>query len=809
MASFERLRQDLRFGARSLARTPGVTGIAVLSLALGIMATTAIYSVVHGVIVDPFPYRDVDRLTSVKVSEPGARGFRTSYSTDQFLEIAERSTIFEGVIASTISDVLWTGEGEPQRLRGNHVTTNTFDVLGVPPLVGRAVVPADGAPGAPEVAVLGYRFWRRQFAGDPGVVGRELWLDGKARTVVGVMPERFMWRGADVYLPVVFQRGRVVDGVRFVHLLGRLRPGVTPARAEADLRPVIDDLREREPDQFPEQWRVGLLSFKETFPSSIREALWILLGAVGLLLLIACANVSNLLLSRAASRQKEMAVRSALGADRRRLVRQLLTESLLLALAGGALGVGLAFGALRAILALVPPDTIPDESKVAINAPVLLFASAISVLTALVFGLAPALHGSTTDLARPLNAAGRGTSAGGGAKALRQGLVVAEVALSLMLLVGASLMVRTLLAMQGADFGIRTDRVLTMRIPLSEQRYPDPRLRAALFEELLRRVGELPGVAGAGVNTGLHPFGNWMMPVEVEGSERRNTQSVLVHQVNPGYTRAMGIALLQGRLFDESEVAARRHVALVNQAFVRRYSDAREPLGRVVRLPRLRTAPFAETDDSFRIVGVVRDTVNRGLADEVWPEVYFPYTITGRADTLAVLSQVEPVALARAVRTEVHAVDKDQPVTQVRTIAAALEDGFFSRSRFNLVLFSVFAALGLALAVIGVYGVVSSAVAQQTREIGVRIALGAGFSDIAGMVIARGVKLIVGGVLLGLAGSLAGARLLAEQVWRVSPFDPVSFAAVSLLLLAVGLQACFWPARRAARVDPVTALRYE
>jgi len=271
----------------------------------------------------------------------------------------------------------------------------------------------------------------------------------------------------------------------------------------------------------------------------------------------------------------------------------------------------------------------------------------------------------------------------------------------------------------------------------------------------------------------------------------------------------MGIALLQGRLFDESEVAARRHVALVNQAFVRRYSDAREPLGRVVRLPRLRTAPFAETDDSFRIVGVVRDTVNRGLADEVWPEVYFPYTITGRADTLAVLSQVEPVALARAVRTEVHAVDKDQPVTQVRTIAAALEDGFFSRSRFNLVLFSVFAALGLALAVIGVYGVVSSAVAQQTREIGVRIALGAGFSDIAGMVIARGVKLIVGGVLLGLAGSLAGARLLAEQVWRVSPFDPVSFAAVSLLLLAVGLQACFWPARRAARVDPVTALRYE
>lgn len=809
MTWLERFRQDLRFGARSLARTPGVTGIAVLSLALGIMATTAIYSVVHGVIVDPFPYRDVDRLMSVRVWEPGARGFRTSYSTDQFLEIAERSTIFEGVIASTISDVLWTGEGEPQRLRGNYVTTNTFHVLGVPALVGRAVVPADGTPGAPEVAVLGYRFWRRQFAADPGVVGRELWLNGKARTVVGIMPQRFMWRGADVYLPIVFERGRVVDGVRFVHLLGRLQPGITPARAEADLRPVIEDLRKRDPGQFPEQWRVGLLSFKETFPSSIRGALWILLGAVALLLLIACANVSNLLLSKAASRQKEMAVRAALGADRRRLVRQLLTESLLLGLTGGALGVGLAFGALRAILALVPPNTIPDESEIAINTPVLLFALAISVLTALVFGLAPALHGSTIDLARPLKAAGRGLSTGAGPKALRHGLVVAEVALSLMLLVGASLMVRTLLAMQSVDFGIRTDRVLTLRVPLSEQRYPDADRRVALFRELLRRVGELPEVVRAGVNTGIHPFGYWTMPVEVEGSERPDTQPVLVHQTNPEYTQVMGIALVQGRLFQESEVAARHHVALVNQAFVRRHSAGREPLGRVLRLPRLRSAPFAETDDSFRIVGVVQDTVNRGLADEVWPEVYFPYTITGRADTLAVLSQVDPIALAGAIRDVVHAVDKDQPVTQVRTIAAALEEGFFSRSRFNLVLFSVFAALGLALAVIGVYGVISNAVAEQTQEIGVRIALGAGFREIAGMVIANGLKLIVGGILLGLAGSVAGARLLAEQVWRVSPFDPVSFAAVSLLLLVVGLQACFWPARRAARVDPVTALRSE
>lgn len=809
MSWLDRFRQDVRFGLRNLARSPGVTGTAVISIALAIMATTAIYSVIHGVVIDPFPYHDVDNLMSVRVVNAGAGGSRTYYSTDQFLEIAERTTIFDGVIASTISDVVWTGDGEPQRLRGNYVTTNTFQVMGVPALLGRAIAPSDGAPGAPEVAVLGHRFWRRQFGADPGVVGRPLRLNGKVRTVVGIMPKRFMWRGADVYIPITFERGGAVEGVRFVHLLGRLKPGITEARAEADLQPIIADLKQREPSEFPDQWRVGLLSFKETFPSAIREALWILFGAVALLLLIACANVSNLLLSKAASRQKEMAVRAALGADRWRLVRQLLTESLLLATAGGLLGVGLAFGALRAIIAIVPPDTIPDESDVAINASVLLFSLAVSVMTALVFGLAPALHGSTTDLARPLKAAGRGVSGGAGPKALRDALVVAEVSLSLVLMVGASLMVRTLLAMQSADLGIRTDRVLTMRVPLTEQRYPNPAQRAALFRELVSRVSEVPGVVSVGLNTGVHPFGNWNMPVLIDGSDRPDTRPVLLHQVNPDYPRAMGIVLRQGRLFEEAEVAARRHLALVNEAFVRRYSEGRDPLGRVVRIPRLRAAPFSEADDSFQIVGVVRDTVNRNFADEVWPELYFPYTITGLADTLVIQTRIEPATLTSAIRNEVYALDKDQPVTRVTTMAAALEEGVYSRPRFSFVLFSVFAGIGLALAAIGVYGVISNSVAQQTQEIGVRIALGARFKDIAGMVIGKGLRLVAGGIVLGLAGSVAGARLLAQQVWRVSPFDPVSFAAVSVLLLVVGAQACFWPARRAASVDAVTALRIE
>ncbi len=800
--------RDVRFGIRTLAKSPAFTSVALLSLSLGIMASTAIYSVLHAVVLDPFPYKDVDSLMSVRVWSPDQRGFRTGYSTDQFLEIAERSTIFDGVIASTITDVLWTGNGDPQRLRGNYGTPNTFQVMGVAPLVGRTYTPDDGRPEAGPVVVLGHRFWQRQFGGDPAVVGRELSLNGKVRTVVGVMPERFMWRGADVYLPIVFARGAVVEGVRGVHLLGRLKPGVTEAQAEADLRPIITDLKQREPAQFPDNWRVGLLSFKETFPSSIRNDLWILFGAVGLLLLIACANVSNLLLARAGTRQREMAVRAALGAHRFRLVRQLLTESLVLAVAAAALGTVLAFGALRLILAIVPPNTIPDESKIVINVPVLLFTLAVSAATAVIFGLAPAVHACRRDVVRALHATSRGLGGGAGQALLRSGLVVAEVALSLVLLAGASLMIRALIAVGRADTGFPTERVLTMRVPLPESRYPDPAKRAAFFQELLTRVSALPGITAAGVNTGLHPLGNFAAPVEVAGAAAEAAPPVVIHQVSAGYLNAFGIALVAGRAFDDADVRAARQVALVNETFARtRLSNL--ALERIVRIPRLSQPPFAIADDRFQIVGVVKDTLNRGLTEPVAAEIYLPFTLLGRADRLMALTAGDPAGVTRMIVSQVYEIDRNQPVADVRTVETILQDGAFAGPRFNLALFAVFAVLGLTLAVVGVYGVMSHAVARQAHEIGVRIALGAEPLRIAGMVVAHGSRLLVLGIAIGLGASIMAARMLGGRFVNVPAFDPVSFLAVSVLLLAAGLQACVWPARRASRIDPLLALRQE
>ena len=802
---------DLRHGVHLLRKAPGFTAVAVITLALGIGATTAVYSVVYAVVLNPFPYKDVDTLMSVRVSEPGQDRGRLFYAPSQFLEIGERNTIFSSTIASTISDVLWTSKDEPQRLRGNFVTRDTFATMGVPPLLGRALAADDFRPDSPPACVLGYRFWQHQFGGDPKVLGAELNLNGTVRTVVGVMPRPFMWRGADVYLPIVFQRDKVVEGVTDVHVLGRLRPGVTAAQAEADLRPIIADLRRQDPKQFPENFRVSLLSFKETFPSGIRKGLWILLGAVALLLLIACANVSNLLLAKATSRQREMAVRIALGAKRSRLIQQLLTESLLLAILGGTFGGLLAYGGLKAIIAIVPAGTIPDEAVIAMNVPVLAFACAISVLTALLFGLVPALQAWTTNLASALKDRDAGAPSNPRQRWIPSALVIGEVALSLMLLMGATLMVRALLAVEGADLGIGRDHLLTFRVPLNEQRYSDLTRRDQFLQQVLEHVQSAHGVESVGLNTSMHPFGNWRRPVEVAGTSQADTRRIMIHQVNAAYTTTAGIPLLRGRLFTDAEVYTQQPFALINQAFVRRYFADRDPLGRVVRIPDFKSAPFSSPADSFQIVGVVRDTLDWGWgsAGENTPELYIPFTFTGRASRLMVLTQGEPSSAVAEIRRQIASLDPNQPVTGVSTMEAELSENLMSQPRFNLALFATFAGLGLLLAVVGVYGLMSHLVSTRTHEIGVRIALGAGFRHVAGTILRDGAQLLIAGAGIGLLGSLATVRLIREQVWRVSPFDPLSFSLVVLILITVGLLACFWPALRAARLNPMVALRHE
>lgn len=795
---------DLRFAFRQMRRAPGVALTAVLSVGLGMGASTAIFSVVYGVVIDPFPYRDVDTLMSIRLSTPDRPGFRTGYTVSQFLEFRDRSTVFDGLTASTISDVLWTGREYPERLRGNHTTYDGLEIMGVPAMIGRIFTKKDRRE---DVAVLGFRFWQRQFGGDTGIVGQRLLLNGKSRTVLGVMPPRFMWRGADVYIPLEFERGVKTEGVEFVHVVGRLKPGVTEPQASADLRPIIEELRTKNPTDFPPRFNVGLLSFADTFPSGITNVLWVLLGAVGLLLVIACANVSNLLLAQAARRSKEMAIRTSLGAGRGRMIRQLLTESLVIAIAGGFLGILLAWIGTKGILAMVPPFTIPDEAEVRLSWPVLGFAGIVSMATTILFGLLPAWQATRKDVVNPMKEGGR-TGASRQQGWLAGGLVVAEAGLSLMLLIAASVMVRSMIAVTSTDYGINAQGVLVSRIPVSVDRYPTIEQRALLAQRLVEKIESMPGIEAAAVNTNVHPFGNMSAVIEVPGAPEG--QRALVHSVSSGYWKIFRIGLRAGRVFNEAEMTGRRQVAIVSESFAQKYLPGRNALGGLFRVPQVKQPPIGLANDGFEVIGVVANTGN-AFPREPMPEIYVPFSLTARPNfgLLARARSGDGRNLAALMRRVVTEVDKDQPVSDGETVESMIARFLQAGPKFNVVLFGVFAALGLTLVIVGLHGVISNSVSRRTQEIGIRMALGASSGAILRQVVGQAAKLMGLGLGLGIIGGLWTGRYLAALVTGTTPYDAWSIAAVTLLLAAFGLLASWIPARRAARVDPVRALRSE
>jgi putative ABC transport system permease protein len=808
------LWQDVRFGIRVLFKSPGFTAVAVLAVALGVAANTAIFSVVNAVLLEPLPYKEPGRLVMVWESNVQNDLHQNSVSPANLIDWKEQTTVFDDMAGFFDRRTNLTGDGDPVELPVQFVTPNLFNIIGVEPLMGRGFMPDDVKPDAQRVVVIGNGLWLRRFGGDRQIVGKTITLSGNKVTVVGVMPAGFQWfvrknslneKPPEMWAPFgLTDQMRVRQG-RFMASVARLKPDVTRERAEAELSQLAARLEQQYPD-FNKGWGVEVVSLREQFAGRIRPALWVLLGAVGFLLLIACANVANLLLARGAARHKEIAIRTALGAGRWRVVRQLLTESLLLAALAGALGFLLAWWGVEALAALSPPDLL-DVGGVRLNLPVLGFTLGVSILTGVVFGLVPALEASRLDTSESLKEGAKGTTGGVRSRRLRSAFVVAEIALSLVLLVGAGLLLKGFARLQSVNPGFNADGLLTMRVEVPITKYKEDAQFINFFRQVEERIGALPGVesvgmvnylpfAGPGAATDFKIVGRPAPPVGEEPST-----DVLV--VDENYFRTMGITTLRGRTFSAQEATEERRVAVVSESLARKYFPGEDPIGQ--RL----VVDMKDDPEPTEIIGIVGDVRHKSLNDDAQPTVYWPQPeLTYSFMTLVVRAKGDPAALAPAARREIQALDPEQPVADVRTMNQLLA-GSVGRARFSAMLLGLFAVVALVLAAVGVYGVMSYAVARRTHEIGVRVALGAQGRDVLRLVLVQGMRLALWGVLLGVVGSLALTRLLSSLLYGVSATDPATFVGVSLLLASVALVACYVPARRATKVDPMVALRYE
>jgi putative ABC transport system permease protein len=799
------LLKDVRFGVRTLLKRPGFTAVAVLTLALGVGANTAIFSVVNGVLLKPLPLREAERLVLVYETTPQMP--RSYISVPNLEDYRAGTRSFEGFATYVPQSVNLTGGGgEPERVVGAFVTSSFFPVVGAETTLGRVLLPEDDAAGGGRVAVLGHTLWQTRFGADPSVVGKTLVLNGEPFEVVGVMPEGFGYPVAapDVLLPA--QKWPNYEVARSAHncwVVGRLKPGVTRETAEEELRAVARRLEEA----YPEDNRgrgVQVIGLHESVVEDIRPALLVLLAAVGFILLIACANIANLLLARGAARQKEMALRAALGASRARLLRQLLTETLLLALVGGAAGILLAQWGVDALLALNPAD-LPAPEGVRLDGRVLAFSLALSAAAGFIFGLVPALQLSKTDLGASLKEGGRGAGEGSQRARLRGAFVVSQVALSLVLLVGAGLLVNSFYRLLNVSPGFDPRGLLTMEYRLPRNRYPKGEQQWAFHREVAERVSRVPGVESAAIIRGLPFSGNggsvtYAVP-DRPASTRGQEPRALENAIDPNYLRTVGLPLLRGRNFDERDRAETAPVVLVNRMMAEQLWPGEDPLGKQIQ--------FLEAKVTASVVGVVGDAKQYDLGELQRPQIYMPYAQNPHIfGTLVVRSRLEPLSLARSVKEAVWSVDPEQPVWKVRTVEHLLSVNVADR-RFVLWLMSCFAGLAVLLTALGIYGVVSYTVAQRTHEIGVRMALGAGRRDVLRMVLGRGMRLALAGVGAGLVAAFLVTRLMSGLLYGVSAADPLTYAAVALLLALVALVACYIPARRATKVDPLVALRYE
>jgi putative ABC transport system permease protein len=809
------LLHDIRYGFRVLLSKPGFTVVAVLALAIGIGANTAIFSVVNAVLLRPLPYKEPDRVVQFWETNPLRGWTEATVAPANFLDWQKQSESFELMAAYSgsqtrdagTSNFYLTGEGEPERLQGLAVTGEFFSVLGVEPAQGRGFKPEETWQGNNLVVILSHNLWQRRFNGDPNIVGRTIPLNGRDRTVIGIMPEGFYFptKETELWSPMGWEPNEIsmLRRPHFLRAIGRLKPGVTIEQARLEMTSIASMLEEQYPDTNT-QMGVGVGPLQEWYVEQTRPALFIFLAAVGFVLLIACANVANLLLARAASRRKEIAIRMALGAGRIRIVRQLLTESLLLALMGGGLGLLLAIWA-RDLLLAFSPGKIYRFDEISLDLRALLFTAGITLLTSFVFGLLPALQISKPDLTSSLKEGqkGSGGTQGGGARKL---LVVSEVALSLVLVIGAGLLIKSFYRLQQVDPGIDPNNLLTFRIALPGTKYGESPQQMAFFQQLEERIRNLPGVTDVGASTRitLNQY-NWTGDLTVEGRPVEDYFREVRHkEITPSYFRTMKIPVLDGREFEPSDNANSPGVVIVNQALADLYFSGENPLGRRVK--------FAKpTIDGpwHTIIGVVRGEKQDGMDVEIKPEVYRSYLQDPRSQmSFVVRTANDPTSLIAAVRSEIRALDKDLPAFDIKTMTEILSASLAPK-RFTMLLLCIFASVALILASVGIYGVMSYSVTERTHEIGIRMALGARAADVLKLVVGQAALLALIGVSLGLVASFLLTRLMESLLFGVSTTDPLTFALVAALLTTVALVASYIPARRAMRVDPMVALRYE